>query len=216
MAERQLDAGAARPARAEPRGAHHDEHGRSRLEAELVERRIARITGGDVEAGARHRESHEALPASETARQLVHGQPAEPRIDVQPVAGDDVGVLLLRIEGVVVQRADLVDRRRRPHAEVEDGADTGGPEVLGHVGLADVARRGAEHALLLGQLLRRLERIATPSSPVRVHVENACRPPRRHRDARRERTCRVRAWRWIFPVGVKGNSSKISISSGSL
>src|SRR5207245_10434876 len=39
MAELQLDAGAARPARAEPGGAQHDEHGRSRLEAELVEDR---------------------------------------------------------------------------------------------------------------------------------------------------------------------------------
>ena len=191
MACVQANATAAGLTRTDAGRADHDEDRHAGVRAQAVERLVAWIVGGHVEPRARHAEADHARGGAQTAVELFDGGAAVARVDVEPVAEDDLGMLALGREGVVVQRARLVDGRRQAHAEIEHDPYARLAEVLRHLGLADVARLGFEDALLLRQLLGRLERVPAPRAPVRMHVDD-----RRHRAcARRSSTCRVKAWR---------------------
>src|SRR5205085_5467640 len=96
-----------------------------------IQRLVTRIVSRHVEAGARHAEAYDAGRGAQTAVELLDGGAAVARVDVQPVAEDDVGMLTLRGEGVVVQRARFLDRLRQAHAEIEHDAGARFSEVLG-------------------------------------------------------------------------------------
>src|SRR6185503_1398160 len=166
------DAVAAWQARAEPRGADEDEHGNAGLDAQVVVRLIGRIArrrrqrGGDGVA-------EEADLLVDAAAKLADAAGARSlRIDVYPVAEDDVAMRRLRLEGIVVQRAHLIERPVFGVTQVEDRAHTAGAEVGGHLSLGVVARLRIPGGALLGQLLLRLQRIAAPRPPVRMDVDD--------------------------------------------
>ena len=91
---------------------------------------------------------------------------------MDPVPQDDVTVCCLGLEGVVVQRAHLLERTILGVTEIEDGPHAAGAEVGRHLGLGVVARLRVPGRALLGQLLVRLQRIAAPRSPVRMDVDD--------------------------------------------
>ena len=173
MAALEAHAPAAGTTGPDPRIAHHDERGHAGRDAALVERDIARVVGGHVEAGAGHAEANQTRGRAEAAIELLEGLAAGARVDVQPVAQDHVGVPALRLERVVVERAHLLGGRGPAHPQVEDGPRAHLPEVGGHLLFRHVPRLGTEDPFLLRQLLWRLEGVAAARPPVRVHVEDA-------------------------------------------
>ena len=94
------------------------------------------------------------------------------RIDVDPVAEDDVAMGALGLEGVVVQRAHLLERAVLGVAEIEDRPHAAVAEVGRHLGLGVVARLRVPGRALLRELLLGLQRIAAPRAPVRMDVDD--------------------------------------------
>ena len=78
----------------------------------------------------------------------------------------------LRLEGVVVQRAHLLERAVLGVAQIEDGPHAAVAEVGRHLGLGVVARLRVPGGSLLRQLLLGLQRIAAARSPVRMDVDD--------------------------------------------
>ncbi len=62
-------------------------------------------------------------------------------------------------------------------AEIENDADVVGAEVRRHFVLGLVVRIGMPGGALLGELFGRLQHIAAPGAPVRVHIDDFhCHP----------------------------------------
>ena len=91
---------------------------------------------------------------------------------MDPVSEDDVAVCCLGLEGVIVQRAHLLERTVLGVTQIEDGPHAAGAEVGRHLGLGVIARLRVPGRALLGELLLRLQRIAAPRSPVRMDVDD--------------------------------------------
>src|SRR5437763_2173908 len=91
MARIQTNAAAAGLAGADARGADHDEDRRAGFGTKPIQRLVTRIVSRHVEAGARHAEAYDAGRGAQTAVELLDGGAAVARVDVQPVAEDDVG-----------------------------------------------------------------------------------------------------------------------------
>jgi len=156
--------------------------GALRVDAQLVEADGSSVVGGHVEAGAGDAEPDEPIA-------LTAGSGPSSRPQSRPMRGSTWSQLpwitsacaFLGRERVVVQVAHLLDRLGRADAEVEDRPHAQRAEVVGHLGLGDVARLRLEDTLLLGELLRRLGTDNRARAPVRVDVEEWRGPSRSSR-----------------------------------
>src|SRR5215468_732812 len=120
MAIVENDTSAAWQARAEPCRSDKDQNWNAGFDAQPVigiEEGIAGRRG----QRARHAEPDKSDPVVDTAAKLLHAGFARSRIDVNPVAHNDVAVLSLDAERVVVKSLHFFMRQEFREAKIEDG-----------------------------------------------------------------------------------------------
>src|SRR5580692_2189481 len=102
------DAHAAAEAGAEARGPDEDQRRNLRLDAQVVERKIRRIACWQPAAAGRA-QADETGGDVQAATEFGQRGHTKLRLEMQPVADDDVWEATLRFEAIVMQRRGLLD-----------------------------------------------------------------------------------------------------------
>src|SRR5262245_42992179 len=171
MAVVEHDALAARQALPDPGEAGQDHPRPGRLDRELIDRMPARIARGNAEHLAVHAQPDEAGIGGERTIEFADRLERAARIELQPMAEYDVGMLALEVEGVIVVSADLLDRQEFREREVENHARIAAAKIVGHLVLGQECGLRSPDLLLLRELGLGAEEIAAPGAPVRMAVE---------------------------------------------
>src|SRR5262249_37229024 len=156
---------------AQTRRADEDQNGNAGLGAEVV---VGLVEG--VACRRRKRRGHGKPKTSnllvDAAAQLANALGAGAlRIDVDPMSKDDIAVGCLSLKAVIVEGAHLLQRPVFGVAKIEDGAHAVRAEGFSHLGFGVVPRFQVPGRALLGQFLRRLQRLASPRPRVRMQLD---------------------------------------------
>lgn len=87
------------------------------------------------------------------------------------IADDYIRVSLPDGKTVIVNLTSLIQRQIFGIAKIEDDPNSRAPEIFCHLSLRAVLRLGAPSVFLLRNLCLGLQRIAAPSTPMRVNVD---------------------------------------------
>ena len=90
---------------------------------------------------------------------------------MNPIADDYVRVSLLDGKAVIVNLTNLIQRQIFGVAKIQDYPHASAAKILCHLGFRAIFGLGAPSAFLLRKLCLGLQRIAAPSTPMRVNVD---------------------------------------------
>ena len=148
-----------------------DENRDPGLDAQAIIGSIAIVARGRRQR-RRDRIAEETDALVDAAAQLFEPRPAHARIDVDPMAEDDVPVRPLGGEGIIVKALHLLQRAEFGKSEIEHGAHAARAEIIRHLRLGRVVGRRIPGRPLLGKLLLGLQWVAAPSAPMRMDVDD--------------------------------------------